>query len=325
MIYNKWYIVMESKEVKRGGLAGAVRFNERLLFWRKNSGELVCFYDKCAHRGASLSIGKHFGDEVACPFHGFRYDSNGKTTLIPANGRASAVPDNFKMKTYPVIEKFGFIFMWGGEVREEYPEIKYFENIDDSFSFCTTKHIWNVQYSRAIENQLDLVHLPFVHKTTIGAGNKTLVNGPVELVKEGEIEFRVFNEIDKGQKAKNEKELQGVEEEKQHIHFIFPNMWQNWIVQKMRILVAFVPVDEEHTCIYLRTAQKFVKFPILKELTDAIMMYFSIIVLNQDKRVVLTQIPKYSELKMNENLVSGDKPIATYRMLRDRMKNTKKQ
>jgi len=324
MIYNRWYIVLESKEVKKKSLVGVTRLNERLLFWRDSSGKLVCFHDLCCHRGASLSIGVHHGDEVACPFHGFRYNSSGRVTLIPANGKSSPVPENFKLNTYPVKEKLGFIFLWWGEEREIYPELKYFDNIDDSFSFRTTKHNWNVHYSRAVENQLDLVHLPFVHKTTIGAGNRTLVNGPVELIKENEIEFRVYNEKDLGQKPKNEKDLQGVEEEKQHIHFIFPNMWQNWIVKKMRILVGFVPIDSENTLIYLRTAQKFVKFPLLKELTDAVMMYFSIIVLNQDKRVVLTQIPPYTEYKMGENLVAGDRPIATYRRMRDRMKNTKK-
>jgi phenylpropionate dioxygenase-like ring-hydroxylating dioxygenase large terminal subunit len=34
----------------------------------------------------------------------------------------------------------------------------------------------DTHYSRAIENQLDCAHIPFIHKNTIGRGNKTLVN-----------------------------------------------------------------------------------------------------------------------------------------------------
>ncbi|MDD3803897.1 MAG: hypothetical protein PHW02_05920 [bacterium] len=75
----------------------------------------------------------------------------------------------------------------------------------------------------------------------------------------------------------------------------------------------------------MRTAQKFTNIPVLKQITDSISMIFSIIVLNQDKRVVATQIPIFTELKMNENLVAGDKPIATYRRMRDKMKNENSQ
>jgi phenylpropionate dioxygenase-like ring-hydroxylating dioxygenase large terminal subunit len=37
---------------------------------------------------------------------------------------------------------------------------------------------WNSHYSCAIENQLDVIHLPFVHADTIGRGGKTVVHGP---------------------------------------------------------------------------------------------------------------------------------------------------
>ncbi len=41
------------------------------------------------------------------------------------------------------------------------------------------RELWHVPFLRAVENQLDVMHLPFVHKTTIGRGNRTLVNGSV--------------------------------------------------------------------------------------------------------------------------------------------------
>ena len=44
------------------------------------------------------------------------------------------------------------------------------------------------------------------------------------------------------------------------------------------------------------------------------------IILHQDRRVVLTQLPKKSELQMGENLVQGDAPIIAFRLKRDALK-----
>ncbi|MET3616544.1 hypothetical protein ABID14_000164 [Peptoniphilus olsenii] len=41
----------------------------------------------------------------------------------------------------------------------------------------------------------------------------------------------------------------------------------------------------------------------------------------QDKRVVITQFPKKSTLKMNENLIKGDLPIIEYRKIRNSLQN----
>jgi len=318
MIRNQWYIVLESREVKKGQLVGVTRFGERMVFWRDTTGKLVCFKDKCVHRGASLAIGKHYGDEIACPFHGFRYDKSGKVTLIPTNGKSSEVAPYFHIQTYPLFEKFGWVFLWWGD-QQSTEEPHYFSDVDENFSWASSAHLWPVHYSRAIENQLDLVHLPFVHYNTIGRGNKTLVNGPVQVIQDGSIAFWVYNERDHGQKPKKAEDLPPPDLSRQHIHFIFPNMWQNYILDNMRILVAFVPIDDSNTRIYLRVAQKFVKTPLLRRVVDRLSLFFSEIVLNQDKRVVITQLPIASQLKMEEKLIPGDLPIITYRQMRDNL------
>jgi len=322
MIKNQWYAVLESKEVRKDRLTGVVRLGERLVFWRDTDGKVICLYDKCAHRGASIAAGKLTENKAQCPFHGFQYNGSGKVTLIPANGKSSAVGGQYRVKSYPTEEKHGMVFIfWGDKTEDPLPEVPHFDNLDDKFSYTTTIHYWPVHYSRAIENQLDLVHVPFVHYNTIGKGNRTLVNGPVELVKDNrQIEFWVYNEKDAGQTPKKSDELPQPDETKQHIHFIFPNMWQNFIIEQLRIFVAFVPVDESNTAIYLRTYQRFSIMPLLKQIIDYFNMRFSIKVLNQDKRVVITQLPIKTELQMDEKLIHGDLPIVTYRRIREELK-----
>jgi phenylpropionate dioxygenase-like ring-hydroxylating dioxygenase large terminal subunit len=308
MIRNQWYAVLESKEVRKGKLTGVIRLGERLVFWRNGADQVICLKDQCVHRGAALSAGKLEDGRVHCPFHGFQYDETGRVVLIPAIGKKTVVPAQFRQDAYPAAERHGFVFIFWGDASGELPPVPGFDDMDNRFSSITTIHPWPVHYSRAVENQLDLVHLPFVHYDTIGRGRRTLVNGPVERVTANrEIEFWVYNEVDRGQTPKKAKDLPPPETGRQHIHFIFPNIWQNWILPGLRIIVAFVPVDEENSLIYMRTCQKFITIPGLRTLVNLLTLPSSIKILNQDKRVVITLIP-------------GDLPIATYRRIRDALK-----
>ena len=51
-------------------------------------GEMFAGDDRCIHRSAQLSLGqvcKHQGkDTLQCPYHGWRYNDEGKCALIPA-------------------------------------------------------------------------------------------------------------------------------------------------------------------------------------------------------------------------------------------------
>ena len=108
-----------------------------------------------------------------------------------------------------------------------------------------------------------------------------------------------------------------------------PNIWQNIISDKLRIFAAFVPVDEENTRIYLRFYQGFMLVPGLKQLVNALSSISNKVILHQDRRVVLTQLPKKTELNMQEKLVQGDLPIVEFRKRRDFLKrlheNSEKQ
>jgi len=320
MIPRQWYLVLESREVKRGRLLAARRMGENLVFGRDSDGAAFCLVDRCAHRGAALSKGEIVGDHVRCPFHGFEYDAEGRGLLIPANGRSAPVPERFKVPHYPTHEAHGFIFIWWGVNPPEGLEAPFFFNdVDDSFSQRTRIDPWDCHYSRGIENQLDVVHLPFVHRTTIGRGNRTLVNGPVVEWQDPDHFFvRVFNVADTGQKPLTSQEI-SPPYPSFHLDFHFPNIWQNWIAPDLRIIAGFVPVDDGHMLLYLREYQRFVRLPLLRGLVTRMAMPFNLVIAHQDRRVVITQQPKASGLNIGENLIPGDSPIVAYRMRRDEL------
>ena len=320
MIQNQWYAVLSSKQVKKNKMIGVTRLSQKLVFWRDNADEVHCIFDQCCHRGASLCSGKLVENHVECPFHGFLYDGSGKVTRIPANGKQAPVAENYRVNAYHARDAYGLIWVWYGDDHADLPEIPFFEELKTGFTYGEISENWNVHYTRAIENQLDVVHLPFVHKTTIGRGNKTLVNGPVAKWNENRLTFYVKNELDQGQRPEKPNEIENYEK-LFHLQLQMPNIWQNIIGDKVRVFAAFAPVDEENTHIYLRFYQGFIRVPVLRHIVNAISAVMNSVILHQDRRVVLTQLPKKSEFKMKENLVQGDLPILEFRKRRDQLKS----
>jgi phenylpropionate dioxygenase-like ring-hydroxylating dioxygenase large terminal subunit len=320
MIRNQWYAILESNEVKTGKPVGVTRMGEKLVLWRDTQGQVACLVDLCPHRGVALSCGKLIDGRVQCPFHGFEFDTTGRCTLIPANGVNTQVPKVFKVAGYPARDQFGFIWIWWGEPAQEVPEIHLFDAITPDMSYATLRDHWKTHYSRAIENQLDVVHLPFVHKSTIGRGNRTVVDGPVIKIRSeyGErdlLELWVYNRLDDGKRPLRQDEIP---ETTRHpsLQLRFPNLWHNWISDDMHIVLAFAPIDDENTLMYIRTYQKMVKLPILRQLTDQAQKWASFVIERQDKGVVETQLPKRSDLRIGEKLIQGDGPIIAYRRRR---------
>jgi phenylpropionate dioxygenase-like ring-hydroxylating dioxygenase large terminal subunit len=327
MIKDQWYAILESREVPKNKLIGVTRLGEKLVLWRNTDGNVICLRDKCAHRGAQLSVGKICADtkSVECPFHGLRYDHSGKCKIIPANGKNTEVPERFKVKSFHTQEEHDFIWIWYGESRNKYPPIPFFEDIDDKFSYKTHTEIWPVHYSRAIENQLDVIHLPYVHYNTIGRGNRTLVNGPlVEFDDDNNgFTFWVYNQKDDGKTQPLKPEEFTDDMKVFHLNFKFPHIWQNYLGEKVRIVIAFVPIDENNTKFYMRFYQKFIRIPILKKGINWVANIFNIKILHQDRDVVVTQNPIKTELKMDEKLIQGDLPIIQYRKRRHDLINLK--
>ena len=319
MIPDQWYVLLESRQVKDEPI-GVTRLGEKLVFWRDGQGRVQCFRDRCVHRGVALSKGQVVGGRLQCPFHGFEYDPSGRITVIPANGRAARVPEVFRAPSYPTHEAHGFVWVWWGETPP--PDLnppRFFDDIDDTFAYATIYDPWQAHYSRAIENQLDVVHVPFVHHNTIGRGVGTLVDGPgMQWVDEDQFHIYVFNRHDDGKAPRLPSEVPMPPTDREFkLEFIFPNLWQNHISQQVRIVIAFAPVDEGYTILYLRFYQKFLTIPLLRNLVAWAAMPFNRLVAHQDRRLVETHQPQPSALRIGERLIPGDRPIIEYRRRRE--------
>ena len=66
---------------------------------------------RCAHLGADLGAGCVVDDEIQCAFHNWRYDGDGRCVHIPAS---PDVPDFARVRSYPAVERHGFVFFFNG-------------------------------------------------------------------------------------------------------------------------------------------------------------------------------------------------------------------
>jgi phenylpropionate dioxygenase-like ring-hydroxylating dioxygenase large terminal subunit len=319
MIPNQWYAVLESSQVPSDKPVGVTRMGEKLVFWRDSRGKLSCLRDFCPHRGVALSAGKVSGDQLQCPFHGFEYDRMGTCMLVPANGKDQPVPKHLLAFSYPCQEAHGFIFIWWGDDPPDPPAPRFFDNLEDGFTYASAHDPWNTHYSRVIENQLDVAHVPFVHYNTIGRGNRTLVDGPLVVWQDSDKFFvYVFNRLDDGTPPRKARQL-SPEGQTFHLEFLFPNLWQNYISENVRVLAAFVPVDNDHTLLVLRFYQNFIKMPGLNRLVSRMSMPYNVYIAHQDRRIVETEVPRRTNLKMDEKLIPADQPIIAYRRRREEL------
>lgn len=176
---------------------------------------------------------------------------------------------------------------------------------------------WHSHYSRCIENQLDVVHLPFIHHNTIGRGNTTLVNGPKVVFVTSGLITSANNAVDTGQAPIPAADCTI---NSTYLEFLFPNIWMNHISDKMIVMIFFAPVDDENTILYIRFYTKVSGFKPLDAAIAQLGKAGNRIIERQDKRVVITQQPKASSFVFQENLLAGDGPVIQYRRMREDLK-----
>ena len=309
---NHWYPVLESCEAGRKPL-GVERLGRRLVFWRTADGHPHAHLDRCPHLGAALSGGRICRGRLTCPFHGFEFNGEGQCLHIPAIGHEGKIPNGMVLSGFPLEEAHGFIWLWWGESREIYPEVPYFPELETGWRFGTVVVEWPVHYTRAIENQLDVAHLAFVLRTTIGAGGRSFVEGPyVEADLQG-IKVWVTNMRDEGRSARSQSDLAAAAADNEPgLSFLFPGIWLLNISSRLKNFIAFVPINGQKTRYYLRVYHR-ISNPVLAKAFEALMGLSNRFILSQDRRVVVTQMPLDSFDARQDRLIGADRAISQFR------------
>lgn len=177
---NAWYVACTPDEII-GRPLGRRICGDRIVFYRGAEGKVVALEDFCPHRGAPLSLGSVRDGELVCGYHGLNMGCDGKPVSMP-NQRVDKFP---RIRKYPVVERYGFIWIWTGDAKLADPStIRHLEWADNP-EWAFGGGLFHIQcdYRLMIDNLMDLTHETYVHATSIG--QKEIDKAPVNTKVEG--------------------------------------------------------------------------------------------------------------------------------------------
>lgn len=191
-LYNRWYVAALSTEVGNRPLARTL-LGEPLVLYRDTKNQVIALEDRCVHRQAPLSLGEVIGDHLQCGYHGFTYEGSGACVRVPSQ---ALVPPGACVRAYPIIEKQGFVHVWTGDpaLANEISPFDFPFVDEQGWSKRYASLRGEFDYRLLIDNLLDLTHLAFTHKNTIGAGG-VAEKGRVKTERDGE-KVRVMRLMD---------------------------------------------------------------------------------------------------------------------------------
>jgi nitrite reductase/ring-hydroxylating ferredoxin subunit len=162
-----WFQIGWVGDVEAGEVKPLRYFDRHLVLWRDEQGGVHLQDAFCPHLGSHLGHGGKVVDcQIACPFHGWRFDAEGRNTLIPYSERTNA---KGRLGTYPVLERNGLIMAWyhpeGVEPMWDVPEVPEFNDSEGYTPTVMRLYEVTAPWQELAENGVDSAHFRYVHNT----------------------------------------------------------------------------------------------------------------------------------------------------------------
>jgi len=329
MLTNLWYAV-ELSTVLAQQPRQITLMGKEFVLYRDSQGQAIALENRCAHRAAALSLGWVEGDCLRCPYHGWQYQADGVCVNIPANQPGMAIPKRAHVESHPVREQNGFIWLFMGDRPESQhlpiPELPQFTSAaghSASDSDRTEWHssidefCWNANYTRVIENNVDVSHPPFLHRRL---GQRANQDATIQLLQVDPLPGGASVTLTaKLAKIKGFWQMLVAQQEefgstRRHAFYLpnFTTLELNFGKFKLAFLMAHVPVSETVTITKSIILRNFFKSRLFDRSTNQ----FGRKLLREDEAIVKTQVPQaIAEGVNHELLVASDAMILAYRKL----------
>lgn len=162
---NCWYAVCTSTDLKQKPI-GRIICNQTIVLYRNARGDAVALEDFCPHRGLPLSMGRVCDGKLICGYHGMTMNDDGS-----CHSMVGQDVSRFKgIRHYPIIERYGFIWLWPGAAHlansQQLPQLDWAESED--WAYGGGYYHLQCDYRLLIDNLMDLTHETYVHSSSIG-------------------------------------------------------------------------------------------------------------------------------------------------------------
>jgi len=294
-----WVPLAPVADLRAGQPLGLVLAGTRVVLFRDSQGVARALLDVCPHRGVALSLGKVVAGELECPFHGWRFDGAGQCRHVPWNPEAKR--GNLGATALPLREIGGVFWLFTGlePVGESVvPEAL----LRGDIRLTAQTFVWDVHWTRVMENMLDSPHLPFVHAKTIGRGMIGLSDRPMVMEwRENETGAAIWAQRE-GEAARN------------NLDYIFPNMMMLTIdppKKFFRMLAVCAPEAEGRCRLTIYTLRDFAK----GRLFDPIFAWSNRRIAAEDHRIIESSWPSEVPEAGAEKSVASDAPTLAFRKI----------
>ncbi|NBC36723.1 Rieske 2Fe-2S domain-containing protein [Novosphingobium sp. FSY-8] len=295
-----WTPVALATEVVAGRPYALVIADTRVVLFRDAAGDVAALIDRCPHRGVALSLGRVEGGQIACPFHGWRFDGAGACTHVPWNPDAKR--GALSATALPVRVAGGLVWVHtapGAPDGEPFvPPVL----LRDDVRVMAQHMVWDVHWTRVMENMLDTPHLPFVHAGTIGKGLRGRTDAAMTMA---------WNETPSGAQITA---TRAGEAPKTTLAYHFPNVMELSIDpggRVLRMLAVCLPQADGRTRLSIYSIRNFAKWAPL----DRLFARMNARIAAEDKAIIESSQPATVPPAGEERSVPTDIPTLAFRKI----------
>ncbi len=167
---NLWYLAFHSSFLKKGKLVGKEMLGEKIVIGRDANGKPFALRDNCPHRGVPLSAGWFEDNTIQCCYHGWKFNTEGVCTGIPAMPPDGTFdPSKIKVFQYPIAEMNGTIWIYIPDKKlpqtiPNEPPPNLILNSNQNFKHVETV-IMPADIDHSVIGLIDPAHVTFVHQS----------------------------------------------------------------------------------------------------------------------------------------------------------------
>jgi len=174
-VLDTWYFAALARDVGPGSMKRHELLGEPVLIGRTKAGRLFAMRDICPHRAAPLSAGRIVdkgdagGETVECPYHGWRFGTDGVCAAIPSLVDDQAFEaERIRVRSYPVAESQGMVFVFlradpRSDAEPDHPPPT-FPGVVGGEAKLVEAMDFDSHIDHAVVGLMDPAHGPFVHQ-----------------------------------------------------------------------------------------------------------------------------------------------------------------